>query len=318
MRRLFCAAVLALAAPAAAGETPEAKAAREALEPYARAFELRLIPLSFKKDDDFRSTHYAYAEEKDRFYRLRACVLEGAESSGDCGHGPYLTVARFKSAYEAAAAVDGRTDHRRGVRWFCGLIESSRGYFGFYKSLYHGTPVASVEFVQGVTDAEARLLKEAVGVDLRRESRYQLAVCEQDLVEEMKKVGLIEKEPVQDLPTPEPPEPKPDLVYRGVDDLRRLQAEGSRFVWFSSTLWGPWTKDLEALALLLDCRGPRWVGDFVGVVPAASAYNGGMSFHGQAVRHADQPARHQDIDWAKVDAPARKKACKELSKRLKR
>ncbi len=318
MRTILLAAAFFVSLPVSAGETPQAQAARAALEPYAKAFELRLIPLELKKDDDFRSTNYRYMDEKEKLYRLRDCVRDGAESSGDCGYGPYLTVARFKSAYEAAAASDGKIDHRQGVRWFCGLITASRGYFGFYDSLYHGTPVSAVEFTQSVTDAEARLLKEAVGVDLVRESRYQLAVCEQDLVEEFKKAGLIPKDPVQDEPVPSPPQPQPDVVINGLEDLRRLQGEGNRFVWFGAELWGPWTKDLDTLALLLDCRGPRWVGNFVGVVPTASAYNGGMTFHGRAVRHRDQPAAYKDIDWAKVNAPGRKKSCKDLSRRLKR
>lgn len=315
------AAVLLLlgAGAASAGETPEARAAREALEPYARAFELRLIPLSLKKDDDFLSTNYAFTEERDKLYRLRGCFREWKDGSGDCGFGPYLSVARFKAAYDAAAAKDGRVDHRVGARWFCGLIEASRGYFHFYRSTYYGTPVNAVEFTQSVTDAEAQLLKEAYGIDLTRESRYKLSQCEEESVEALKTAGLIEKEPGPDLPVPHPaPEREPDHVYRGVDDLRRLQAEGNRFVWFSGTLWGPWTKDLEALGLLLECRGPRWVGSFAGVLPRDSAFGGGATFTGRHLRHPAQPAAFADIDWEKVRSPARKKACRELSRKLKR
>lgn len=319
----LAALVLLSAGAARAGETPEARAAREALEPYARAFEIRLIPLSLKKDDDFLSTNYAYQDEKERFYQLRDCFRDGHgpdASTGACRHGQYLTAARFKQAYDAAAASEGKTDHRKGVRWFCGLIEASRGYFGFYKSLYHGTPVASVEFTQGVTDAEAALLKESYGVDLRRESRYRLSVCEEELVEELKQSGLIPPERGPDQATPVEPAsaPEPPVTYRTVDDLRRLQGEGNRFVWFSGTLWGSWIKDIDTLALLLDCRGPRWVGSFAGVVPARSAFTGGATFHGRVVRHHAQPADFKSIDWEKVKAPERKRACRELSRRLKR
>lgn len=324
MKTLLAALVLALAAAASAGETPEARTAREALEPYASAFGIRLIPLSLKKDDDFLSTNAAYQDEKERFYKLRACFREGHGPdalTGDCGSGEYLGAARFKQAYDAAAASEGKTDHRKGARWFCGLIEASRGYFGFYKSLYHGTPVASVDFTQGVTDAEAALLKESYGVDLRRESRYRLSVCEEELVEELKREGLIPPETGPDAhpePGTAPAAPCAETVYRSVDDLRRLQGEGKRFVWFSGTLWGSWTKDLDSLALLLDCRGPRWVGTFVGAVPRDSGYTGGASFNGCAVRHAGQPRDFKSIDWAKARAPERKRACRELSRRLKR
>jgi hypothetical protein len=319
------AAVLLLGAGAAsAGESPEARAAREALEPYARSFEIRLIPLSLKKDDDFRSTNYAYQDEKERFYQLRDCFRDGHgpdASTGACKHGQYLTVPRFKAAYEAANQSEGKLDHRKGVAWFCGLIERSRSYFSFYDSTYHGTPVSAVEFTQSVTDAEAAVLKEAYGVDLRKESRYTLARCQEDLTDGFKTTGLIPPDPGPDAhpePGPAPAERCAPTAYRGVEDLRRLQGEGKRFVWFSGTLWGSWTKDIDTLALLLDCRGPRWVGNFVGAVPAGSDYSGGASFNGCAVRHHEQPATFKDIDWKKVDAPGRRRACRELSRKLKR
>lgn len=318
-------AVLALCTPSAtAGESPQARAVREALEPYAQAFEIRLIPLSLKKEDDFRSTNYAYQDEKERFYQLRDCFRDGHgpdANTGDCKHGKYLTVGRFKSAYEAANRTDGTLDHRKGALWFCGLIESSRKYFLFYHSTYHGTPVAAVEFGSSVTDAEAQLLKEAYGVDLKKESRYTMARCQEDLVDELKIAGLIPPDPGPDAhpqPGPAPAEPCAPTVYRGVEDLRRLQGEGKRFVWFSGTLWGSWTRDIDTLALLLDCRGPRWVGNFAGTVPLDSEYTGGATFGGCAVRHRDQPADFKGIDWAKVKAPERKRACRELSRKLKR
>lgn len=310
-----------LAGPASAGESPEARAAREALQPYAQSFGIRLLPLSFKKEDDFRSTNVAYLDEKEKFYQLRDCFADGKEETGACKHGDYLTKDRFKAAYDAANQTDGKVDHRKGAAWFCHLLENSRKYFLFYHTTYHGTPVSAVEFGSSVTNAEAARLKDAYGIDLAVEARYGFARCEEELVEDFKRESLIPPEKGPDEATPAEPEPSPrapDAVYRTVDDLKRLQGEGNRFMWFSSTLWGPWLKDVDTLAALLDCRGPRWVGTFVGVVPRDSAYNGGMSFHGRAVRHADQPKDFKSIDWAKVNAPERKKACKELGRKLKR
>jgi hypothetical protein len=53
-------------------------------------------------------------------------------------------------------------------------------------------------------------------------------------------------------------------------------------------------------------------------VPERSAYTGGASFNGCAVRHHEQPAAFKSIDWKKVDAPERRRACRELSRKLKR
>lgn len=323
MRGLLAVLALLSAAASSAGESPEARAAREALEPYARAFEIRLIPLQLRKDDDFLSTNYAYQDEKEKLYQLRDCFRDGRDFEGPCKAGMYLTVARFKAAYEEANKTDGRVDHEKGARWFCGLVGASRGYFHYYAATtYHGTPVASVDFIKSVVSAETALLKEAYGVSLELDVRDTVPQCNEKLVEELKRVELIAKEVGPDEHHPReaaPAEPAcADTVYRGVEDLRRLQGEGKRFVWFSSTLWGSWTKDLDTLALLLDCRGARWVGTFVGAVPRESAFTGGSVFHGCAVRHADQPRDFKSIDWAKVNAPERKRACRELSRRLKR
>lgn len=323
MRSLLAVLPLLGALAASAGETPEARSAREKLEAYARPFEIRLIPLQQSKSDHFVTTNKPYADEKYTVEEISFCFRDGVDFDGPCKHGMYLTPARSKAVYEQANKTDGKLDHRKGARWFCGLVDASRAYFHHYAgTTYYGTPPQAVAFVQSVTNAEAKLLKEAYGIDFTYDVHYTLPQCEEELVEELKRTQLIPKEtgPDEHHPREAPPaEPRePDVTYRTVDDLRRLQGEGNRFVWFGGTLWGTWTKDIDTLALLLDCRGPRWVGTFVGVVPRDSEYTGGSRFGGRAVRHHAQPSDYKAIDWDKVKAPERKRACRELSRKLKR